>query len=170
MLARYNNFPKNVYESKRFTTSLSTGRLQQTFTESFYKLNHEMLNTEKASIPSVSNCIVALEFGVADGNDFNYINGEEKTRMIKTVSAKPLQAMDFLCAIKYYKMKGNKKTPLKFDYFMLRLKFGKKQVEVRVFHERGPRRITPEEIIRYIVDEINADSAKRILRPFQPAL
>jgi hypothetical protein len=169
MLARYNNFPKNVHETEHFAASLSTGKLQQTFTEAFYKLNNETLNTEKASIPSVSNYIVTLEFGVADGNDFNYIDREEKTKIIKAVKTKPLQAMDFLCAIRYYKIEGDKKTPLKFDYLMLRLVFDKNLVEVRVFHERGPRRITPEEIISLIVDKINADTAKRILKPFKPA-
>lgn len=168
MLAHYNNFPKNVHETEHFATSPSTGRLQQTFTEAFYKLNNETLNTEKASIPSVSNYIVTLEFGVANGDDFNYIDREEKTRIIEAVKTKPLQTMDFLCAIKYYKIEGDKKTPLKFDYLMLRLIFDK-NLEVQIFHERGPRRITPEEIISLIVDKINTDTAKRILKPLKPA-
>ena len=47
--------------------------------------------------------------------------------------------MDFFCSIRYYKGSGEKRSPLKFDYYMLRTVFSKDIFEVQVFHERGPK-------------------------------
>jgi hypothetical protein len=168
MLACYNNFPKNVHEIKYFTTSLSTTALQQIFIETFYKLNCGTLSVEKTSILSMSEYTVVFEFGVAEGNDFNYVDEAERTRITNALRAKPFQIMDFLCVTRYYKAQDTKKRPAKFDYFMLRLIFDKKLVEARILHERGPRRVAPEEMINLTVDEINTNPAKKILKPFKP--
>jgi hypothetical protein len=68
--------------------------------------------------------------------------------------------MDFFCSIRYYKGNGEKRTPLKFDYYMLRTIFSKDIFEVQVFHERGPRYISPEELTAFIFTKINESSNK----------
>jgi hypothetical protein len=58
--------------------------------------------------------------------------------------------------------------PLKFDYYMIRFAFSKNTMEMRVFHERGPRYISPEDITTFIVNQINKASTKKILKPVEP--
>jgi hypothetical protein len=168
MLALYDNFPANFHEREYFLASLSLGKTQQAFAQATHKLNREPLNTEKKSIPSISDYVVTLEMGIAEGNDFIQIDKDEETRIIKTANSTPFQIMDFLCTATYHMIKDGKSKPFRFDYFMLRFIFDQKLIEARAFHERGPRRITPKEIIDIIIDKINANSAKKILKPFKP--
>jgi hypothetical protein len=167
MLARYDGFPENVHHTTYFSSAIYIGKLQHAITEAISTLNDGALDTKKIEIASVSDLTVTLEFGIADGNDFTYVNTEEKNRIDKAIKTNPFQLMDFICAIRYQKAIETKKAPLRGDYYMIRLVFGKKLLEARVFHERGSRRITPEEMANLIVDETNDYGKKRLLRPFK---
>jgi hypothetical protein len=80
-----------------------------------------------------------------------------------------LKVMDLFCAIRYYKNVNSKKKPLRFDYFMMRITFGKeKAVELQVFHERGPRYISPEEFVTFFVKKVNESSTRKILKQIMP--
>ncbi len=167
MLGFYVNFPENIHKITRFTTSTSNKRLQQTLTKTFHNLNNEIFCLEDIANPSLPQCTVIFEFGIAEANNFNYLDNEEKNRLLKLIRKKPFQVMDFFCAIRYYKTKNKKKTPLKFDYYMLRFTFNKKSVETQVFHERGPRHISPEDVANFIANKINETFSKKILRAFK---
>lgn len=167
MLGFYENFPENIHKIARFTTSISNKRLQQALTKTVHKLNNETFRLEDVANPSVPQCTVIFEFGIAEANNFNYLDNEETSRMLKTIRKKPFQVMDFFCAIRYYKTQNEKKTPLKFDYYMLRFTFNKKSVEIQVFHERGPRHISPEDAPNFIAHKINETFSKKILRTFK---
>lgn len=166
MLGFYENFPKNVHKIVRFVTSISKKRLQQALTRVLYKVNNETFSLEDVAHPSIPRCMVIFEFGVAEANSFNYLDSEEANRMLKSVRKKPFRVMDFLCAIRYYKMQNGKKTALKFDYYMLRFTFNKKSIEIQVFHERGPRHVAPEDAVNFIVNKINGTFSKKILKAF----
>ncbi|MDI6904008.1 MAG: hypothetical protein QMD13_00730 [Candidatus Bathyarchaeia archaeon] len=167
MLGFYENFPKNIHKIARFTTSISNKRLQQALTKTVHKLNNETFCLEDVANPSVPQCTVIFEIGIAEANNFNYLDDEETNRMLKTIRKKPFQIMDFFCAIRYYKTQTEKKTPLKFDYYMLRFTFNRKSTEIQVFHERGPRHISPEDVANFIANKINETFSKKILRSFK---
>jgi hypothetical protein len=49
---------------------------------------------------------------------------------------------------------------------MMRIGFGENNtVELQVFHERGPRYISPEELVNFVVGKVNDGSARKILKP-----
>jgi hypothetical protein len=164
MLGFYENFPRNPHRITHFNTSISNKGLQQALTQIFHQLGNETLTIEDVANPSLPQCIVIFEFGIAEANNFNYLNNEEKNRVLKVIQEKPFQSMDFLCSIRYYKTQNEKKTPLKFDYYMLRFTFNKNMVEMEVFHERGPMHLSPEEITSFIVNKINEKFSKKILK------
>ena len=94
---------------------------------------------------------------------------EEAKKALNALKKAPYEVLDFFCAIRYYKTNTEKKTPLKFDYHMLRFAFSKSAVmEIRVFHERGPRYISPEDITTFLADQVNTASPKKILEPVEP--
>ncbi|MCW4002475.1 MAG: hypothetical protein NWE95_00980 [Candidatus Bathyarchaeota archaeon] len=116
------------------------------------------------SIPTVPDGKVIFEFGLAEDDDFNYIDQEEAKRALDLLASARLDTLDFFCAIRYYKGTGEKRQALKFDYYLLRTIFGKELFEIQVFHERGPRYISPEELVQFIFNQINKDSLKKILK------
>jgi len=164
MLGFYENFPKNVHNTAHFKASASKKRLQRTLTQTLCKLNNETFSLEDVTHPSVPQCIVNFEFGIAEDNNFNYLDEKETYKVLKVMNKKPFQIMDFFCAIRYYKTQNKKKAPLKFDHYMLRFKFDKKSAEIQVFHERGPRHLSPEEIANFVVKKINETFSKKILK------
>ena len=168
MLGLYENFPKTVHKTAFFTALISNKRLQQALIQTFQKTNNENFNLEKIANPSVPQCTVILEFGIAEANNFNYLNTEETNKMLKVIQKKPLQVMDFFCALRYYKMQNGKKTPLRFDYYMMRFIFNNDSMEIQIFHERGPRYISPEDIANFVVNKIGETFSRKILKTVKP--
>jgi hypothetical protein len=164
MLGFYANFPKTIHGIKHFAVSVSIKKLQQVLVETFQKLNNETLSLESIADPSIPQCKVNLEFGIAEAGDFNYLNGEEENRVQKEIRKKPFQVLDFLCAVRYYRMQEERKTPLRFDYYMLRFTFGEDSMDTQVFHERGPRYLSPEDVTNIVCNKVNETFSKRILK------
>ena len=167
MLGFYENFPEKVHRTARFAASVSRKRLQEALTQVLCKLNSETFCLEDVAQPSIPQCTVIFEFGIAEANDFNYLDNEETNRVLKTIRKKPFKVMDFFCGIRYYKTQNRKKAPLKFDYYMLRFTFNKKSIENHVFHERGPRHVSPEDIANFIANKINEKFSRKILKGFE---
>jgi len=168
MLGFYENFPENVHKTARFATSISNKRLQKTLMRMLHDINSKTFNLEDVAEPSIPQCTIIFEFGIAEVNNFNYLDNEETNRVLKVVQKKPFQIMDFFCALRYYKIQNKKKTPLKFDYYMFRFTFNKDSMEMHIFHERGPRYVLPEDIANFLANKINDTFSKKILKAIRP--
>ena len=164
MLGLYENFPVNIHRIETFTTYLSSKRFQQRLIQVLYEINRRQFSFEEIAYPTVPECTIIFEAGLADAESFNYID-EDETRKVFTVLKKvSFQTMDFFCAIRYYKGTTETKTPLRFDYYLLRIIFGRNSLEMQVFHERGPRYISPEDIVTFLAKELNKNSTRKTLK------
>lgn len=165
-LGFYENFPANIHRIDRFNSTLSSKQLQQKLIQVFYEVNRKEFSFEEVTNPTVPEGKVIFEFGLAESDGFNYIDEEELKKTMDLLAKERLAAMDFFCSIRYYRCIGEKKAPLKFDYYMLRTVFSKDTFEVQVFHERGPRYISPEELTTFIFTKVNEASSgnKKILK------
>ena len=157
----YENFPTTVHRIDSFNSTISSKQLQLKLIQVFFESNRKEFSFEEVTNPTVPNGKVIFEIGLAESEGFNYIDREELKKTLKFLAKERLQAMDFFCSIRYYKGIGEKKTPLKFDYYLLRTIFSRDNFEVHVFHERGPRYISPEEVTEFIFNKINESSNKR---------
>jgi hypothetical protein len=164
MLGFYNNFPKSVHNISDFSTLSTLKRLQTAMVEAFFKLNSENFALEEVTTPSTPECHVTFEFGVAEDKDFNFLNTEEKDRLLKTIQKKPFSILDYFCIVRYYKMKMEKKTTLKSDYYMLRFLFEKEFVQIQIFHEKGLMYATPKDLPEFLAERINSESTKKLLK------
>lgn len=164
MLGFYENFPINIHRIEAFTTPLSNNKLQRRLIQVVHNINRKTFSFEEVACPTVPECTIIFEAGLAEAKSFNYVDEEEKQRVLSALRKTPFQTMDFFCAVRYYKGTAEDKTPLKFDYYMMRLIFGKNNLEIQVFHERGPRYISPEDIITFFVNEVNKTSSRRTLK------
>jgi hypothetical protein len=164
MLGIYEGFPANVHKAAVFTTLISSKRLQELIIRLFHVLNTSAFSLEDVADPSISQCTVIFEFGISETNNFNYLDNEEIEKTLKAIRKKPLQTMDFFCAIRYYKKTAEKRKPLKFDYYMLRFLFHQNTVEILVYHEKGPRYLSPDDFIIFLANKINEMSSRKILK------
>ncbi len=164
MLGLYENFPRTLHAIESFTRSFSARRLQNTLIQTLYKLNTRIFDLEEIVQPSISTCETIFEFGVADVKDFIYLDREEKRAISKALGKEIFKSMDFFCCIRYYKRRKERRAPLRFDYYMLRFAFEERLMEIQIFHERGPRHISPEQLADFLAQEINQTSSRRILR------
>jgi hypothetical protein len=169
MLGFYENFPANIHRTDNFTSPLSSKKLQQRLIQVLHKINRETFSFEEVAYPTVPECTIIFEVGLAEAKSFNYIDEEETKKVLSALRKETFRLMDFFCAVRYYKGAGEKKTPLKFDYYLMRFVFGKNSMEIQVFHERGPRYISPEDIVAFLVNEINKTSARKILKRVEPS-
>ena len=165
-LGFYENFPINIHRIDSFNSSVSSKQLQQKLLKVFYDLNRKEFSFEEVTNPTVPQGRLIFEFGLAESEGFNYIDEEELKKAQSLLAKERLSSMDFFCSIRYYKGSGENRTALKFDYYMLRTIFSKDMLEVQVFHERGPRYISPEELTMVIFTKINESSSgnRKILK------
>jgi hypothetical protein len=159
-LGFYENFPINIHRIDNFTSVLSNKQLQQKLIQVFHEVNYREFTFEEVTNPTIPDGKVIFEFGLAESENFNFIDDKELEKALQFLSRERLRSMDIFCSIRYYKGNGKKRTPLKFDYYMIRTIFDKKTLEVQVFHERGPRYISPEEVTLFIYNKVNEVSEK----------
>jgi hypothetical protein len=165
MLGVYENFPHGIHLFETYTSSLSKRKLQEKVVQVFQEVNIKSFSFEEVCNPSVPNCEVVFEFGIAETENFCYLDKEEANKLRDTLSNESLHVMDWFCSIKYYKDANGKKAPLRFDYYMLRMEFSEKAtMEFQVFHEKGPRHISPEDLIFFIQHKINQALNRKVLK------
>jgi hypothetical protein len=165
MLGLYENFPQGVHGKEIFTYKLSRKRLQQKLLNALLGINGKTFSFKQLANPATLDCTVILEIGIADAESFNYLDVEETQKALEILKKEPFENLDFFLVFRYYRSTDKCSRPLKFDYYMLRMNFNKDGAELRVFHEKGPRYVAPEDIITFLVNIFNAASTKRILKP-----
>jgi hypothetical protein len=165
MLGQYENFPETIHLSETYASTLSRQKLQQKLVYVFQELNGRAFSFEEIGNPAVPNCSVIFMFGIADTDGFKFLNEAQTQRLHEAISSGSLHAMDWFCGIRYYKNTQPKRTPLKFDYYVLRITFTERDtMQFQVSHERGPRYISPEEFVSFIVDTLNSKSRRKTLQ------
>jgi hypothetical protein len=168
MLGSYDNFPENIHLKENYTAQLSTRRLQQRLIKVLQETNRRTFSFSEIAHPFTPECTTIFEIGLAESKSFSYIDDEETKKALSALKKRNFRLIDLFCAVRYYKGNGEKKKPLKFDYYLVRTVFGENAMEIQVFHERGPRYISPEDIVTFLVNRINEASARKILKKIEP--
>ena len=163
-LGFFDNFPTTIHMVETYKTTLPTKKLQQKLIQLLSKLNGKEFSFEEAANPTIPECKIIFEFGLADAQNFNYIDEEEVKKAQKLLRQENPTTIDFFCAIRYYKTKTEKKTPLKFDYYLLRTLTNQDNFEIQIYHKKGPRYLSPEDLTLFIVNKTNETANKKILK------
>ncbi len=166
MLGRYENFPENVHAVASFAYQDSAKDVQKAILCAFHRLNHEFCDLGAITPFLTQKCEVGFEFGVAEGFDFNFLDQKEVDECLKFVAENELETLDFFFVVRYHLVKEDgKRVPLRFDYHVLRFVFQGSGLEMRIRHERGSQRVTPEDLTAFITEKINAELSRRQLTP-----
>ena len=161
MIGLSDKFPEKIHRIERCETTFPTKKIQKELILSLVKFNSKTLSFEEITYPTIPNCKIIFEIGLAEAKIYNYIDDDERNRFLKALRNETFKLLDLFVAIRYYRTNQEKKTPLNFDYYLTRIIFEKKFIEFRVFHEKGPRYISPEDLVSVIINEINKNLIKK---------
>ena len=164
LLGRYESFPETVHGVARFASPSSIAKIQEAILHALYQLNSEICDLKRIVPVSLLKCEVSFEFGVAEVEEFNYLDEEELNKFRKSVVDKTFSVLDFFCVVRYHVNKKGKRVPLKFDYHLLRFMFYDSSMELQVTHERGAQHVSLEEFITFIAKRVNENLSKKRLQ------
>ncbi|HSQ53511.1 MAG TPA: hypothetical protein VLM82_03610 [Acidobacteriota bacterium] len=166
MLGRYKNFPENVHSVASFGHQNSTKDVQKAILSAFHRLNNEVCDLDEITPFLTQKCEVGFEFGVAKDIDFNFLDQKEVDECLKFVDENELKKLDFFFVVQYHLVKEDgKRVPLRFDYHVLRFIFQGSGLEMRIRHEKGTQRVTPDDLAAFIIEKINTELSQRQLSP-----
>jgi len=160
----YENFPNLYHGDAFFSSQVSPQILQRILISLFYRINR---GEEVLDVPLFAGQDIQLmpEIGIAEELTFSFIDEEEKRRWLENVKKKAFKILDFIWIVRYYASENGRNKPLKFDYYLLRFIFKPEAIELKVHHERGTRRLPPEDLIRLISNKINQELKREGKQP-----
>ena len=164
MLGRYDNFPEKIHRIATFTFSTPARKIQEKLVQALHEMNTNTVTPSEVDQHALRECAIVLETGIAESRSFSFLDETEVSRLQESLKKEPFRVIDFFFAARYYKIKEEKKTPLRFDYFLVRAAFLESILEMRIFHERGPRYISPEDVGNLVVERVNRASGRRVFR------
>lgn len=162
MFGIYDFFPENLHGIARFSYHASIRKLQGILIYTLHQLNQ---CTENPLDFAHFNMELILEFGIADGITFNYLDRQMLKHCLERFRGQTFSTLDFFCVARYHIAEGEKRKPLRFDYYILRFLFYEKEIELQVFHEKGTQRLSIEDLIMLLMKNINQELRKRNLNP-----
>ncbi|HER54353.1 MAG TPA: hypothetical protein ENO13_00430 [Candidatus Bathyarchaeota archaeon] len=166
MLGRFDRFPKNVHEVAVFNYQDPKTKLQQTVLCTLQKLNIKTFALNNIMPFFEQDYKVSFEFGIADGQDFTFLDEEQLGQTLKFSEENELVFLDFFVVVRYHKIDENgKQIPLRFDYHVLRFAFHEKIVELLIRHERGTQRIATQDLVEFLTQQVNLELKKEKLTP-----
>ena len=147
-----------------FVSTVSSRQIQQQLIQVLFEVNKEEFSFEETANPTIPGCRIIFEFGLADADGFNYIDGEEVEKALSLLANEPRDVLDFFCAVRYYRGEGENKRPLKFDYYLVRTIYNRNIFEIQIYHKKGLRYVSPEDLTLFIVKKVNQASKKKVLK------
>jgi hypothetical protein len=166
LLGLFENFPKQVHALASFEHQETVKDVQKAVLCTFHRLNNEVFDLGVITPFLTQQCKVGFEFGVAEGFDFSFLDQNELDHCLKFVDGNEMQTLDFFFVVRYHiSGEDGKWIPLRFDYHVLRFVFHENKLEMRIRHERGSQRVTPDDLTDYITKKINSELSRRQLMP-----
>ena len=132
--------------------------------QTLYEVNRKEFSFEEAANPTIPNCRLLFEFGLANAENFNYIDETELREASDQLEKEHFDILDFFCVIRYYRVEGDQKVPLKFDYYFLRTVYNQNAFEIQVHHKKGLRYVSPEDLASFIFNKVNEGSKRKALK------
>lgn len=156
------SFPNVTHAKASIEFSTEVTELQKCVASAFRGFNSKTLETQIsiAGRPGPVPGYTAFEAGVGDGDCFNFLDEKELKRLLSHIeSGQPVRTLDFFLIVKYLQKDGTK-SPIRFDRYLIRLSFAHQELDVKVFHEKGLRRMNPDEVVTLLIDDVNLELTK----------
>ncbi len=156
---QYRNFPQTIHGRAVLSYDTESVNVQKILIKILRELNRFQVDTSitLAGREGYLEGKIAFEVGIANGNHFNYLDSLEE-RLINEVIEKQgtLPIADFLIVLRYM-LKDRDRHPIRTDSYLLRFIASEYAMEMYLFHEKGIRRVNPDELIGMIAKELNRE-------------
>ncbi|MBS7640816.1 MAG: hypothetical protein QW619_05190 [Candidatus Bathyarchaeia archaeon] len=154
-LGVYTAFPTKCHYTRHLGFNTSPTNLQKAILNTLHRLNGREVKDNFLNLIVGSNIEIILEFGVANGLLFEYLNADTLNTLLRALNDKILPAMDFLCILRYYRLRDKKRAALRFDFYLMRFLLDESGgLKIQIFHDRGLRRVPPEDLVKFLINEI----------------
>ncbi|MBS7615553.1 hypothetical protein KEJ18_07510 [Candidatus Bathyarchaeota archaeon] len=164
MIGIYDNFPETQHGAVIFSCKTQIQELKKTLLIFLQELNEQIEHLELPEFVK-QNIHAKMDVGVADGLTFDYFDSECLKHCLREVSNNALSTLDLFFIVRYYIINGVKRKPLKFDYYITRFLFRENTVELLVYHDKGPRHLAVEEMVKFLFNNINHKLLSKQMSP-----
>jgi len=154
---QYAGFPQTIHGRAILTYDVDSTTLQRTLIRILKEFNKLRLDTSisLADREGYFDGEITFKVGVANEQYFCYLDNYQE-RLVSEFLTKQgtLPILDFLVVARYL-LKDQERHPIRTDSYLVRLITSEFQMEVYLSHEKGIRRLNPDELITMIAKELN---------------
>jgi hypothetical protein len=162
-LGIYSSFPAIIHGDAILTYVVSLKVLQECIVQAISKMNMEKVETT-LSVADRSGYFpgeTRFELRIAEGSSFRTLNPPTMRRIVEYLRDRgEFSAFDHSLTVRY-RIKDDMRHSLHCDKYVVRHLFFEGQMEIQLFHERGIRRLNPDEVIVILVKRINEELGRR---------
>jgi len=162
-LGVYPSFPTLIHGDVILTHDVNLSVLQECVVQAIVNMNVEKVETA-LSVADRSGYFLGetrFEVRIAEGLSSRSLNLRMKKRIIEYLRARGgFSTFDYSLTIRY-RIKDDMRHSLHCDKYLVRHLFFEDQMEIQLFHEKGIRRLNPDEVITMLVKRINDELGKR---------
>jgi len=156
---QYQRFPQTIHGRAVLRHGLENTVVQKILIKVMRELNRLSLDTSisLADREGYVDGQIEFEVGIANETYFNYLDSLEE-RMINEIMTKQgtLPIVDFLTIAKYL-VKDQDRHPVRTDSYLLRFIASEYSMEVYLSHEKGIRRLNPDELLIMIAKALDRE-------------
>jgi len=159
----YLSFPALIHGHIVLTHDVNVKVLQECVLQAIYKIGMERIETKLsiADRPGYFPGESRFEVKIAEGPRFRRLDPRMIRRIIEYPRAKDgFSTFDYSLTIRY-RIKDAMRHSLHCDKYIVRHLFFEDQTEIQLFHEKGIRRLNPDEVITMLVKRINDELGRR---------
>lgn len=154
----YAVFPEKCHYACRIELMAPIISAKKALLSTLFRLNGHIVEDETLKFLAGPDIEVILEFGVANEFSFEYLDSKILDSLIRAVDEEIIHKIDFLCVARYYRRGAEKRTALRFDFYLLRFSFDNEGwLGVQALHERGLQRIPVEELVDFLIKEMRSE-------------
>ena len=162
-LGIYSSFPAIIHGDAILTYDVNVKVLQECIVQAISKIHMEKIETtlSAADRSGYFPGETRFEVRIAEGSSFRILNPRMKRRIIEHLRAQgEFSTFDYSLTIRY-RIEDDMRHSLHCDKYVVRLLFFEDQMEIQLFHEKGIRRLNPDEVITMLVKRTNDELEKR---------
>jgi len=161
-LGIYQSFPTLIHGDAILTHDVNVTVLQECVVQAISRMNMEKIETT-LSVADRSGYFLGetrFEVRIAEGSNFRRLSSHMKRRIIEYLRTRGgFSTFDYSLTIRY-RIKDDMRHSLHCDKYIVRNLFLEDQMEIQLVHEKGIRRLNPDEVITMLVKRINCELGK----------
>ena len=158
-LGTIESFPTIYHARASWLYEVNTDNLQKAVVAGLQALAKEkkQLDVTVADLPGYRPGEISFKFGVGNKDGFDILDVNEAKRVVLRIEEKgSFRTLDLIAHL-HYSIEESKKHKVHQDQYLARLTFQQGRVEILVHHLKGVRRVSPDELVRFLLFATNRE-------------